>query len=207
MNSNLNTDAREQAQLQWNTNPCGNVEGDNNTLDYFQEVEYERYKQQNWQHDYFDFNGFKGKKILEIGVGHGTDNLQFTKGGAICHAIDITQKPIDLAKRNFELRGFEIEIETSDATNITYPDNYFDCVYSFGVLHHIPKIEHCVAEVNHILKPNGTFYLALYHKKSFSLHSSFSNKRNLIGKLFTIGYKGLLATIEKGADGKKSNLS
>jgi ubiquinone/menaquinone biosynthesis C-methylase UbiE len=203
MNTNLDTTSREQAQLQWNTNPCGNVEGDENTLAYFEEVERERYKQQNWQHEYFDFEGFKGKKILEIGVGHGTDNLQFAKGGAICHAIDITQKHMDLAKCNFELRGYDIEIKLSDATQIAYPDNYFDCVYSFGVLHHIPEMEKCIAEVQRVLKPGGTFYMALYHKWSlFHLVYKIIVRGIFKGDFFKIGYDGILATIEKGADGK-----
>lgn len=203
MNSNINSEAREQAQLQWNTTPCGNVAGDENTLEYFEQVEKERYKQQNWQHEYFDYNGFANKKILEIGVGHGTDNLQFAKGGAICHAIDITQKHVDLAKRNFELRNYNIEIKTSDATQIAYPDNYFDCVYSFGVLHHIPEMDKCIAEINRVLKPGGTFYMALYHKWSlFHLFSKILDQGILQGEILKIGYKGILATIEKGADGK-----
>jgi hypothetical protein len=34
----VDQEARMQSQLQWNTNPCGEVEGDKNTLEYFEKV-------------------------------------------------------------------------------------------------------------------------------------------------------------------------
>ena len=195
--------AREHAKAQWTINPCGSVEGDETELAYFENVERLRYAEQDWQHEYFGFGEFAGKNVLEIGVGHGTDLIQFARGGAKCHAIDITQKHIDLAKRNFALRGFPVVIESADATRIPFPDEHFDCVYSFGVLHHIPEIDRCVAEINRVLKPGGVFYMALYYKwSSFHIVSKILVQGLLKGDLFRLGYNGLLATIEKGADGR-----
>ena len=162
MPQKMDSCAREHAKAQWTSNPCGSVEGDESELAYFENVERLRYAEQDWQHEYFGFGDFVGKNVLEIGVGHGTDLIQFARGGANCHAIDITPRHIDLAKRNFLLRGFSLEIENSDATQLRYPDQYFDCVYSFGVLHHIPELDRCVAEINRVLKPGGVFYMVLY---------------------------------------------
>jgi ubiquinone/menaquinone biosynthesis C-methylase UbiE len=198
---NIDYEARKQSQFQWNTNPCGQVEGDKNTLAYFEDVEKERYRQQYWQLDHFNYKGFKNKKVLEIGVGHGTDILQFAKGGAICYGIDITDKHIELVQTNFRLRGYELTVKKSDATKIDFPDNYFDCVYSFGVLHHIPEIEMCISEVHRVLKPSGTFYMALYHKYSFGHLFLLLRKGIMKGKLFSLGYQGMLSLVEKGADG------
>jgi ubiquinone/menaquinone biosynthesis C-methylase UbiE len=199
--SKISESARKHAQMQWDNTPCGEVDGNKDTLEYFEEVEKERYRQQYWQLKYFDFGGFRGKNVLEIGVGHGTDIHQFAKGGAICHAIDITDSHINLAKRNFELRGYKIEIKKSDATHISYPDNYFDCVYSFGVLHHIPEIDQCISEISRVLKPGGVLYIALYHKYSLATLLLIIYNGIYKGKLFKLGYKGLLSLIEKGADG------
>ena len=50
-----------------------------NRVAFFKRVEIERYKQQPWQHDFFQFEQFAGKRVLEIGVGLGTDLLQFAR--------------------------------------------------------------------------------------------------------------------------------
>jgi len=199
---NIDTDAREQAQAQWNATACGELEGDKNTLDYFQRVERDRYQQQEWAHSYFNYHEFSGKRVLEIGIGQGTDLLQFAKSGAICFGVDITENHLLLTSRNFELHGKQVELHKSDATQLPFPDHYFDCVYSFGVLHHIPEIDKIMKEVRRVLKPGGRLVMALYYKWS-AFHIFWKLLANGLrnGWLFTKGYAGLLATIESGADG------
>ena len=117
------------------------IEHEENSLDYFLNVEKNRYDIQPWMHDYFQFEKFAGKRVLEIGVGQGTDLVQFAKAGALCHAIDITDNHLSLAAQNFSIRRLNIEFKKCDAVAISYPDDYFDTVYSFGVIHHIPEAE------------------------------------------------------------------
>lgn len=200
----LDHEARKNATLQWNTNPCGAVPGsEKNSLAYFLQVEDNRYQIQPWMHDYFQFEKFAGKRVLEIGVGLGTDLTQFGKAGALCHGIDITDKHLLLTAQNFSVRGLNVELKKCDATEISYPDTTFDVVYSFGVIHHIPEAERVFAEIFRVLKPGGTLYVGLYYKYS-TYHVIIKLLLDGIvkGDLFRLGYKGLLATIEKGADGK-----
>ena len=197
----MQIDAREGAMKQWNATACGELEGDKTTAAYYDAVAAERYKQQPWQADYFRFQDFAGKKILEIGVGQGTDLMQFAKAGADCHGIDITHNHLSLTQMNFDVHGKTVDLREADATAIPFPDDYFDCVYSFGVVHHIPEIEQVLGEARRVLKPGGKLMLAVYHKWSaFHLVKLFLSGI-LGGKLWRIGYDGLLATIEAGADG------
>jgi len=48
--------------------------------------------------------------------------------------------------------------EYQDARKLTYPDNYFDIVYSVSVLEHIPDVGDLVAmrEIARVLRPGGT---------------------------------------------------
>lgn len=193
-------EARRQAEAQWTANPCGAIGGSNTTLDYFLAVERARYTQQSWQRDYFAFDSFGGKRVLEIGVGQGTDLVQFAQGGAECYGIDITDAHLILASRNFRLRGLTVDLRKADATTIPYPDGYFDAVYSFGVLHHIPDAEAVIREIRRVLKPGGEVMLAVYHRHSKD-HASLFVRGLLSGRLFKVGYSGLLATIEAGANG------
>ena len=58
--------ARLEAQKQWNANPCGALPTDVFDKAYFDRVEADRYRQQYWQKDWFDYASYKGKKALNV---------------------------------------------------------------------------------------------------------------------------------------------
>ncbi len=201
----MHSNARVEAQKQWNARACGELPGDKQSVDYFDAVARDRYRQQSWMHDYFRYEHFAGQHVLEIGVGQGTDMMQFAQAGAICHGVDITENHLKLTALNATLRGFDVDLHEVDATRLPFADNSIDCVYSFGVLHHIPEIDQVVREIHRVLKPGGgRVMIALYYKWS-AFHLLWKLLANGLrnGWLFTKGYKGLLATIEMGADGDK----
>jgi len=202
--SPVQAQARDAATLQWNTLACGELDGDKQRIEYFDRVAAERYRQQPWQHDYFGFERFAGKDVLEIGIGQGTDLLQFAKAGAHCHGVDITNNHLMLTQRNFDLRGLAVDLHKGDATALPFADASLDCVYSFGVIHHIPEAERVIAEVRRVLKPGAEAMVAFYYQWS-AFHLFKKLLLDGIGRanLFRLGYDGLLATIETGADGRR----
>lgn len=193
-----------QTQKQWNNRPCGQVGEVSEDLAYFLRVEKNRYEEYgDWMRDFYKYDSFKNHKLLEVGFGQGTDLVQYAKGGAECYGVDITQRHFDLASKNFQVRGLKANLFLEDASNIHFEDNFFDRVVSFGVLHHTPDIDDCVKEVHRVLKPNKEFIISLYHKHSFFTYTIKWLKEGIFqGKLFSLGYMGLLSTIEEGADGK-----
>lgn len=198
----LNLDARAGAQKQWNSRACGELPGDKQSVAYFDAVARDRYEQQPWMHDYFQYQQFRGQHVLEIGIGQGTDMMQFAQAGALCHGVDITENHLKLTALNATLRGVEVDLHEVDATRLPFADNSIDCVYSFGVLHHIPEIDQVISEIYRVLKPGGRVMIAVYHKWSaFHLLKWLLLNGLCRGWLFTKGYDGLLATIESGADG------
>jgi ubiquinone/menaquinone biosynthesis C-methylase UbiE len=198
----LDLNARAGAQKQWNTLACGELPGNKQTIEYFDAVARDRYHQQPWMHEYFQYERFRGKHVLEIGIGQGTDMMSFARSGALCHGVDITENHLKLTAVNATLHGVEVDLHEIDATRLPFADNSIDCVYSFGVLHHIPEINEVVGEIFRVLKPGGRVMIALYYKWS-AFHLFWKLLANGLrnGWLFTKGYDGLLATIEMGADG------
>ena len=194
---------KENAKNLWNTTPCGSVGEITGDLNYFLEVETNRYEEYApWMKSFFEFGSYSGKKVLEIGFGQGTDLIQFSLAGAQCFGIDISERHLTLAKKNFELRGLEASLILQDASHIHFESNMFDLVYSFGVLHHTPDIQKCFLEAYRVLKPGGKFIITVYHKYSaFHLFSVLLANGFARRRYFTLGYDGLLSTIEKGADG------
>lgn len=194
--------ARLNAQATWNARACEELEGDKNRVDYFDAVAQKRYGDHPWMPGYFGYDKFAGKHVLEVGIGQGTDIASFAKGGAICHGVDITDNHLQLTARNFSLRGLTVDLHEGDATALPFADNSIDCVYSNGVVHHIPEIEKVLSEMRRVLKPVGVLMLAVYSKWSaFHLLQKILANGLRNGWLFTKGYDGLLATIEAGADG------
>jgi ubiquinone/menaquinone biosynthesis C-methylase UbiE len=144
----------------------------------------------------------KGKKLLEIGYGIGTDLLLFCEAEAEVDGIDITEEHYRLAKRNFVLHGRECNLKLCDSGNIEFPTDYFDIVYSHGVLHHTPDTVRCISEAYRVLKPGGTFILSLYHTYSaYHLFTILLYRGILKGQLKKLGYRRLMVTVEYGADG------
>jgi 2-polyprenyl-3-methyl-5-hydroxy-6-metoxy-1,4-benzoquinol methylase len=200
----MDSKARKEAQKQWNKTPCGAVETEEFDLDYFKRVADYRYEVQPWMHKFFDFENYKGAKVLEIGVGHGTDLLQFGKAGAECYGVDITKAHLELAQKNFELNGIPVHLRETDGIDLGYPDRTFDVVYSFGVIHHIPEADQVLKEVARVLKPGGKVMLSVYNRNSAHYICSKIIRQGLLkGDLFKIGLDGVKATIEVGADGKE----
>jgi ubiquinone/menaquinone biosynthesis C-methylase UbiE len=196
--------ARQNAVRQWTDHPCGAVAGDEQALEYFLEVERLRYEAQPWQRPLFRFERSAGQRVLEIGVGIGTDLVQFAKAGADCHGVDITDRHLELTARNFALRGLSVDLKRCDATRIDHPNESFDVVYSFGVIHHVPDATAVVREIERVLKPGGRCLVALYHKGSFFHLYMVLVRGLLLGRLFRLGYDGLMSTVEAGADGVRT---
>lgn len=159
------------------------------TLQWFNEIAYKRY---NTYYSYLiedaEFDQHSGEKVLEIGVGLGTDLVEYAKGGAIVYGLDLGEEQINLAKMNFELRKLPYaELSAQDAMNIHYKNNFFDIVYSFGVLHHTPDTQKCVNEIHRILKNDGHAIVMLYARGWKHYFKRCFIHGLLLGKYFKFG--------------------
>jgi len=197
------TPANNAAIEQWTNRPCGAPDNSGgSSLAYFEAVERDRYENYApWMRRFLNFSSYAGKRLLEVGVGQGTDLVQFAKAGADVSGIDITQRHLNLAARNFELRGLQANLQRAAAAAIPFEDDSFDVVYSFGVLHCTDNTVRCLSECHRVLKPGGELILAMYYKYSFFHAYTIFVNGILRGKLRKLGYKGLMSLIESGADG------
>ncbi len=148
-----------RAREQWSQDPCGAMyvrEHELGTREFFESVEKHRYSEYApWMPELMGFNQFSGAKLLEIGCGMGTDLLQFAKGGAHCHAVDLTPRSVEITRHRFGLYGFKGLFAISDGERLPFRDNSFDVVYSNGVLHHTPDTAGAIKEVHRVLRPGG----------------------------------------------------
>jgi ubiquinone/menaquinone biosynthesis C-methylase UbiE len=125
-----------------------------------------RYSLQDYMHEAFRFEDWAGRKVLEVGCGSGIDAVEFARHGAIVTATDITDNAVELTRALAREAGVEITVVQAPAHKIPHKDGTFDCVYCFGVLHHIPDVETALAEIYRVLKSGGRVMAMLYHRDS-----------------------------------------
>ena len=116
-----------------------------------------------------NFQGIKGKRILEIGCGKGRFTGYMSEIGGVAVGTDISEKLLQVAvKKN---KGEYIK---ASATDLPFGDNTFDCVFSVEVVEHLPEIGKMMEEAARVLKPGGIFLTI--DKNIFSIN----NKRLLV---------------------------
>lgn len=149
----------------WNEEACG--EGRALTglsADDYRQHSRWRYANEPFILDFARFGDYAGKKVLEIGVGLGSDHQRFAEAGASLWGMDLTERAIEHTRRRLALEGLHSDLRVADAENLPFDDNFFDMVYSWGVLHHTPNTAKAVDEVYRVLRPGGDARIMLYHK-------------------------------------------
>ncbi|HYP28398.1 MAG TPA: class I SAM-dependent methyltransferase [Blastocatellia bacterium] len=176
--------AKQAARKQWGENPCGaHVARDQEfgTREFFESIERYRYQvYAPWMKELIGFDDYPGKRLLEVGCGTGTDLLQFARGGALVTGFDLTPRSIEIARRRFEVYGLAGEFANGDAENLSFADETFDVVYSFGVIHHTPDTERAASEIYRVLRKGGQAIVMIYHRTSLYYWGGIMFKRGLL---------------------------
>lgn len=185
----------------WNTriHDAELSEHDPGTRGFFDDLDEYHFDKLNYLLEMVDYNGFRGKKVLEIGCGIGTDLARFAAGGADVTALDLSGSAIELARKNFSLRGLAGAIAEGNGEDLPFDDDHFDMVFAHGVLQYTEDTQKMVDEARRVLKPGGLFISQLYNRKGWLIFMSKVAKVKLehddapAFKLFTIDeYKEFL---------------
>jgi SAM-dependent methyltransferase len=142
------------------------------TAQYFQDLRDYRYGYETpFIPRLFRFERMAGRRVLEIGVGNGTDAVAMAQRGAVYTGIDVTARHVELTRANFALAYLAPPtLVCGDLLATDFREKY-DFVYSFGVMHHIPNEVAYLQRVRDLLAPGGRLLLGVYSK--FSLFNAY----------------------------------
>lgn len=167
-----NQSLKQKIEAYWNRQPCNvrHSQQELGTIEYFEEVSARRYYVEPHILDFAGFHKWQGRRVLEIGCGIGTDAEQFVRHGADYTGIDISKESIALCLQRFKVLGLHgkfFHTNLLEDSILLKEIGEFDLVYSYGVLHHSPNIDHHIAQIHKLVKPGGEFRFMVYAKNSW----------------------------------------
>src|SRR5438128_2718617 len=113
----------EEVRDYWNRRPCniGHSPKPVGSKEYFDEVEARKYFVEPHIPGFADFERWRGKKVLEIGCGIGTDTINFVRHGADVTVAELSDQSIRVAVQRAELFWLQqrIRFNNVDAAELT----------------------------------------------------------------------------------------
>lgn len=160
----------------WNRRPCNirHSTAEIGTQEYFDQVEARKYMVEPHIPAFAEFERWKGKKVLEIGCGIGTDTMNFARAGADVTAVDLSSESLKLAEKRAGVFGLSDRINFYEANaerlSEFIPAGKYDLVYSFGVIHHSPHPEEIIKQIRENFVQTGTtLKLMVYYRYSWKV--------------------------------------
>lgn len=156
----------------WDRRPC-NIRHSRQPLgsrEYFDEVEQRKYRVEPHIPDFAEFARWRGKRVLEIGCGIGTDAVNFARANADYVGLELSRESLAIARKRFEVFGLEGRLLQGNAENLEEAlgdSPPFDLIYSFGVLHHTPDPGRALNGARKFLAPDGELRIMLYAEPSW----------------------------------------
>jgi SAM-dependent methyltransferase len=137
--------------------------------EYFDEVEVRKYFVEPHIPRFAEFSKWKGRRVLEIGCGIGTDAVNFARAGADYTGLELSGASLELARKRFGVYGLNGRLLQLNAEemNSHLEGEKFDLIYSFGVIHHSPHPHGIVAAARHLIASTGEFRIMVYAKNSW----------------------------------------
>jgi SAM-dependent methyltransferase len=161
----------EGVRAYWDRQPCNIRHGRApvGTREYFDEVEQRKYFVEPHIPPFADFSRWRGKKVLEIGCGIGTDSVNFARAGAEVTVVELSGESMDICRKRFLTFGLRAKFYEGNAEELSkvVPLERYDLIYSFGVIHHTPVPRRAVQEIMKYMGPGSELRLMLYAKLSW----------------------------------------
>jgi 2-polyprenyl-3-methyl-5-hydroxy-6-metoxy-1,4-benzoquinol methylase len=165
----------ERVREYWDNRPCNIRHSPKpvGTREYFDEVETRKYFVEPHILRFAEFERWRGKRVLEIGCGIGTDTMNFARNGASVTAVDISEKSLEIARKRAEVNGLADRIRffhgSAEQLDQVVRPEAFDLIYSFGVIHHTPHPDRVLEQIRNYVRPGSSMKVMVYNRYSWKV--------------------------------------
>jgi SAM-dependent methyltransferase len=135
--------------------------------EFFDELDDYRFDKLAYLPKVVDFAGYRGRRLIEVGCGIGTDLVRFAKGGALVTGVDLSETAVRLARANLDRHDAPGAVLVGDGARLPLPDESVDVVYAHGVLQYSADPRGIVEEARRVLRPGGTAIFMVYNRVSW----------------------------------------
>lgn len=128
--------------------------------------------------DYVSKHLNPGATILDAGCGAGPTTLALLQNGFSVHAVDISQKMLDLCRKNLAEQNIPEDrytIAQADIIENPLPDASFDGIVALGFLQYQSNENRALATLFKLLKPGGVLVLSGPVKRKISNYFGLAN--------------------------------
>jgi ubiquinone/menaquinone biosynthesis C-methylase UbiE len=121
-----------------------------------------------------------GAVVLEVGCGRGAGADLILKRFQLdaIYAMDLDLEMIGKAEKYLPSHQRKrVLMHTADVTHLPYRSEFFDAIFGFGVLHHVPDWRRGLAEIVRVLKTGGVYFIEELYP---TLYQNFITKHILL---------------------------
>jgi SAM-dependent methyltransferase len=130
----------------------------------------------------------KGKSLLHLQCHFGLDTMSWSRLGAKCTGVDISDDAIKLAKEiNDELKLdakfvccnlYDLHPQNTESSKAPPLEGFGEAdivLTSYGTIGWLPDLDKWAAIISHFLKPGGLFYIAEFHPVVWMFDDEFTH--------------------------------
>ena len=164
----MNERLKQKIYNYWNRQTCGTIHTrqPKHSKSYFEEIEAYRYSVEPEIFSFAQFTRMYGQRVLEVGIGAGTDFIQWVRSSAQTTGLDLTWEAIENTRHRLDVYGLKAHLIQGDCEHLAFANDSFDLVYSWGVIHHTPDTWRALDEIIRVCRPGGSCKLMLYNRHS-----------------------------------------
>lgn len=156
---------KEGVRAHWEAEPCESRAGRGASTreGFFRAIDAYRYEKSPFIGGFAKFEQSRGQKVLEVGLGSGSDFVRFARNGALLWGVDLTEASVKLINERLAMDGLKADVRVGDVEALDFGDEFFDIVYSYGAINLTPDTPAAVHELYRVLKRGGVARIMIFH--------------------------------------------
>jgi len=103
---------------------------------------------------------FRGRRLLDVGCGSGTFTRLFAEHYEEVYGIDVQEKFLSMFRESVAGNN-KFHILEMSASQMKFPDGFFDTIVTIETLEHVPDLSRTVAECARVLRGGGELLLTV----------------------------------------------